>query len=119
VREVTQTILADQIPGVPGNCLQAAVASLLELDLDDVPHFITHDDWLQHLVNWGREHGYLVISRPDDAVHMGIACGQSERGHQHAVVLIDGQIAWDPHPSRAGLVSISWAMSWEPLEPQP
>lgn len=115
MREVTQTILHDQIPGVPGNCLQAAVASLLDLDLDDVPHFIEHDDWLQYLVDWGRERGYLVVSRRPDAVRMGIAYGPSPRGVQHAVVWLDGAIAFDPHPSRAGLLSISGVMAWESL----
>lgn len=115
MREVTQTILHDQIPGVPGNCLQAAVASLLDLDLDDVPHFIEHDNWLQYLVDWGRDHGYLVIDRQPDSVRMGIAYGPAERGVQHAVVMVDGAISWDPHPSRAGLLSVSGVMSWEPL----
>lgn len=115
MRQVTQTILHDQIPGVPGNCLQAAVASLLDLDLDDVPHFITHDDWLQYLVDWARARGYLVVARPPDTVRMGIAYGPSVRGVQHAVVWLDGCIAFDPHPTRAGLLSVNGVMAWEPL----
>lgn len=115
MREVTQTILHDQIPGVPGNCLQAAVASLLDLDLDDVPHFIEHTGWLQYLADWARDRGYLIIARPPESVRMGIAYGPSPRGVQHAVVWLDGRVAFDPHPSRAGLLSINEAMSWEPL----
>lgn len=113
MRQITQTILSDQIPGVPGNCLQAAVASLLDLDLDDIPHFITHDDWLQYLVDWGRWRGYLVVARPPATVAAGIAYGPSPRGVQHAVVWLDGAIAWDPHPSRDGLLSVNGVMSWE------
>lgn len=117
MREVTQTILADQIPGVPGNCLQAAVASLLDLDLDDVPHFITHDDWLRHLADWGRERGYLIVYRqPDASVPMGIAYGPSVRGVHHAVVMVDGAIVWDPHPARAGLLSVSGVFAFESLQ---
>jgi hypothetical protein len=117
VRQVTQTILyqSGEDQPVPGNCLQAAVASLLDRGLDQVPHFITRPDWLQYLVDWGREQGYLVIGRPPETVRAGIAYGPSPRGARHAVVYSDGRTVWDPHPSRAGLVSISGVIAWEPL----
>lgn len=35
-----------------------------------------------------------------------IACGKSVRGLDHAVIVLDGELWHDPHPSRAGLTSI-------------
>lgn len=105
---VTQTIFADDPQGRQGNCLQAAVASLLVLPLDEVPHFIEHEDWLGRMTDWAGQRGYAVTSAPGaDGVPLGIAYGPSPRGVTHAVVVRDGAIAWDPHPSRAGLVTVS------------
>jgi hypothetical protein len=117
VREVTQMILHGDPSGVPGNCLQAAVASLLNLPLDDVPHFILHDDWLEQLAAFCIAHGYRPIMRmPDVPVAYGMAWGPSERGVRHAVVWVDGQIAWDPHPSRAGLLKVTELIAFEPIQ---
>jgi hypothetical protein len=44
--QVVQTILAGREDGVPGNCVQAAVASYLEVPIDAVPHFLLWDDYL-------------------------------------------------------------------------
>lgn len=113
LRCVTQTILAGEIPDVPGNCLQAAVASLLDLDLDVVPHFTLHEDWLERLVEFGAQRGYAVVYR-GHPVPFGLAFGCSPRGVFHAVVCVDGEIVWDPHPSRGGLVSVANYVEWAP-----
>ncbi|MHA6764706.1 hypothetical protein [Streptacidiphilus sp. PAMC 29251] len=106
--EITQTIMVGDPQGRIGNCLQAAVASLLDLDLDDVPHFAEHDDWLNRMVDWANARGWKVQQRPPAAiVPIGIAYGPSVRGVTHAVVFSFGDQVWDPHPSRAGLLSIS------------
>jgi hypothetical protein len=116
MREVTQTILHEEGSTIPGNCLQAAVASLLDLDLDTVPHFVVHDDWLERLVAFGREHGHHVkCAAPDARVSLGIASGPSPRGVQHAVVMASGDVVWDPHPSRAGLLAIGLVFAFTPL----
>lgn len=118
MKPVTQTITIGDGSGRPGNCLQAAVASLLDLDLDEVPHFIEcgeDEDWLERLVTFGAGRGYRVVYRPDP-VMFGLAFGRSPRDAAHAVVCLDGEIVWDPHPSRDGLVSISNYVEWAPLE---
>lgn len=108
MREVTQTILHGDPSGRPGNCLQAAVASLLHLPLDDVPHFVEHEDWLERLRDFCLAHGYRPLQRPPTAhVGYGMAWGLSERGVRHAVCWVDGQMAWDPHPTRAGLLRVT------------
>ncbi|MFJ8006092.1 hypothetical protein [Streptomyces fagopyri] len=120
MRPVSQTILHDDPAGRPGNCLQAAIASLLELPLDEVPHFILHEDWLERLAEFCLAHGYQPIMRnPDAPVAYGMAWGLSERGVRHAVVWIDGEIAWDPHPTRAGLLHVTELIALEPVPPTP
>lgn len=120
MREVTQTILHSDPSGRPGNCLQAAVASLLDLDLDEVPHFVEHDDWLERLRDFCIAHGYRPLMRPPTAtVPYGMAWGPSERGVRHAVVWRDGEIAWDPHPSRAGLLETTELIEFEALGGDP
>jgi hypothetical protein len=105
VKQVTQTITVGDGSGLPGNCLQAAVASLLELELEEVPHFALYDDWLERLVDFVTERGYGLWSHPERPVS-GLAFGPSPRGVSHAVAL-SGDETWDPHPSRDGLVSVS------------
>jgi hypothetical protein len=117
MRLVTQTILAGNPDGVPGNCLQAAVASLLDLDLDAVPHFVVHDDWLERLRDFAQVRGYrIVYTPPAEPPVFGLAVGPSIRGVIHAVAFVDGEM-WDPHPSRAGLVSVSNYIAWLPGRP--
>lgn len=119
MKQVTQTITIGDGSGRLGNCLQAAVASLLDLTLDQVPHFLecaAGEDWLDRLVSFGADRGYRVVYR-SDPVAFGLAFGRSPRNASHAVVVLDGEIVWDPHPSRDGLVSISNYVEWAPLEP--
>jgi hypothetical protein len=121
IRHVTQTILAGNPDGIPGNCVQAAVASLLDMDLGDVPHFAVIGGWLEWLCTWAALNGWLILRHnPGYRARMAIASGPSPRGVQHAVVMLDGGIAWDPHPSRDGLVSVSdiWEFSRaDPADP--
>lgn len=41
-----------------GNCMQAAVASILELPLEDVPHFILQKGWYDTMDTFFDSHGY-------------------------------------------------------------
>jgi hypothetical protein len=106
----------------PGDCFRCCVASLLELPIEDVPHFCDLPDpsvhWITRTQDWlyGRglyylqvntiPHGWLLKKRP----LIVIAGGKSPRGNWgHCVV---GELKrWDsfkmthdPHPSRAGIV---------------
>lgn len=117
MHEVTQSILHGDASGRPGNCLQAAVASLLELPLDDVPHFVEYEDWLERLAEFCTAHGFRPIMRPVTApVAYGMAWGPSPRDVRHAVVWTEGEMAWDPHPSRAGLTKVTELIAFEPAE---
>ena len=43
-----------------GNCMQAAIASLFEVELDNVPNFKEEDSWFMTLFKFVREQGYEV-----------------------------------------------------------
>lgn len=103
---------------VDGDCLPARIASLLELDIADVPNFCaTEPDgssppWCARLNAWLRPRGLLAL--PLDVTGdvrwevFGdawlIVSGPSPRGPWlHATVWRHGQPVHDPHPSRAFL----------------
>ena len=131
---VYQTIYGDDPR--PGNCAQAAVASLLELPLDAVPHFFEDCTEENYLSGWGRfdaffeERGVYVNKReasPRSApswIHL--AGGPSPRGIEHMVVADGFDIIHDPHPDGGGLefvrtrfelVVVNAAAIREPLAP--
>ncbi len=109
---VDQTTFVPELAGIDtGNCLQAAVASLLELPLETVPHFaaIPGDDgeWWWALVEFARGHGF-AIAQCDEPIGgvLGIMTGKSPRGDfQHVVLARGAEIVHDPHPSRAGVTT--------------
>lgn len=110
VAEVTQSLLYSpeaEARGVFGNCLQAAIASALGLDLDAVPHFGAFTWWEPAARLWLRGRGLdwqTVQGIPDGR---SIVVGTTNRNTgDHAVVGDDGRVAWDPHPSRAGLADV-------------
>lgn len=114
---VTQTIFAGDPSGRMGNCLQAAVATLLGLPLDDVPHFAESSEWASDLASFAFQSGYATVWRGGGAPapNNGLAFGPTIRSADiaHAVAILDGQV-WDPHPSRAGLTSVSTYVDWLP-----
>lgn len=126
LREVTQRFLANDPTGIPGDCVRAAVASLLDREPTSVPHFIAGSDidsrvWWYALKGWAADNGWAVtrtglLPRQENVPlpKFGIACGPSERGVSHAVVAVDGQVVWDPHPSRAGILRTKEVIEFEP-----
>lgn len=116
--EVTQSILFSpelEARGVLGNCLQASVASALGLDLDAVPHFASYAWWDPAVRLWLRGRG--LDWRQVEGIPQGrsIVVGTTRRQTgDHAVVGDSGEIAWDPHPSRSGLVKVDRAYVLEP-----
>lgn len=110
VREVTQSILYSRElneRGVYGNCLQAAIASALDLDLDAVPHFGAFESWDAAARLWLRGIGLDWRMVPGIPAGRAIVVGPTVRkSGDHAVVGDDCKVTWDPHPTRAGLTSV-------------
>ncbi len=98
-----------------GNCQSAAMASLLDLPLEDVidtAELLEKGGEFWHPISqWLEDRGYTMRfqSAHDsdiDTTGFTIAMGPSPRGpFWHAVVYADGVLAHDPHPSGAGLLS--------------
>lgn len=104
-----------------GNCFQAALASILELSLDDVPDFCNQNwegNWASDLNDWLYDRG--LFSLEIDLEHVdanwidwtiancyclaSVASATTE-GATHAVVYYKGRVIHDPHPSRAHMDS--------------
>jgi hypothetical protein len=103
VKPVMQTVF-----GEDGNCMQACIASLLGLPLEEVPQFPIHGQFFaveRYLKQFDiRPVGYPVEKmklRPYNVYY--ISTGLSERGLRHAVVCKDGLMIHDPHPDGTGV----------------
>ena len=108
-RWITQDKYYEPEKGLYGNCQQAALASLLGLPLEDVPNFMEAEGgfWSSF---WkfvlGRGYAIIELSGPRHFNCHHLAYGPSPRGCGHAVVYRSGQLVWDPHPSRAGILEV-------------
>ena len=92
-----------------GDCFPACLASILELPLSGVPCFLG-DDWHARYEEWLGALGMGMVSlatvdglgeswRPPG---YSILAAQSPRWDcLHAVVALNGEVVWDPHPGRA------------------
>jgi hypothetical protein len=116
VTPTDQTRFYDKEAGLRGNCLQAALASLLDFPLAAVPNFAEHEEheWHDNLYKWLRWLGLDMETYAERVPPKGysIANGPSPRGIRHSTVALDGEIVFDPHPSRGGLLAIDgyWAV---------
>lgn len=97
-------------PESRGNCQQAAVASILGLQLNDVPNFME----AAYEGFWGSYHKFLK-SLGLYSMELGgeyapgfyyLAYGESRRGCRHACVYHSGNLAHDPHPDNDGLLNV-------------
>lgn len=107
-----QTILHDH-PTLVGNCWQTAIASVLDLELDEVPHFVQMDEdnegnWWDLSSEWLKERGYDLQPQWEDGYIVDeyyLVTGQSPRGDfDHVVVFQNGKMVHDPHPSGDGIL---------------
>lgn len=100
-----------------GNCQSAAMASLLDLPLDEVidtaSDEVRNGGFWASIDRWLADRGLKIESvyPEDDANRLkgqySIATGPSPRGNfHHAVVCKNGVMVFDPHPSDDGLLSI-------------
>lgn len=118
MRPVDQKQFFDAEKRQSGDCWRACLASILELDLEDIPHFVQEQEFgsgknfLLETEAWLVERGLWLLNKqlPEGSSWRGpgtgyfILSGKSPRGDwEHAVVSLGGEIVHDPHPSRAGL----------------
>lgn len=107
---VYQTILTPP----HGNCLQACIASILELPLEEVPNFmrVSGPAWYDRFVNFLLSQGLFPIYLTPEVVNADgtrpygyyLVQGKSPRGDfDHVVVYHNGKLAHDPNPAGGGI----------------
>lgn len=131
--ESTRAWAAGDPDAVPGDCWRACLASLLEVPIVEVPHFVAlypdEDDgltqtlgpqWWRASIEWIGEvrpgwtlaawdvpdPWHPVYPEPGDAPDRVILSGQSNRGDWLHAVLVwdaDGTLAHDPLPGGSGV----------------
>ena len=110
---------------VPGDCWRTALACLLEIPRDDVPHFAYDypkgNEWWHRSVSWVKQQrpGWTLSAWgpgnwpfyadhvSHDAPDRVLVTGGSPRGDWSHVVLVDartGDLAWDPFPGGEGVL---------------
>lgn len=135
---VTQTVF-----GADGNCLPACVASILELDIAEVPNFCAGQfdgSWLRRMADWLAERGFSAVhvsvgDRDPGATHdpeglaiiaewlktrrvgLAIVSGYTARGRSHSTVWRDGDLVHDPHPSQDPLLNVVDIIVISPRDP--
>lgn len=108
---VKQTIFSDKEKGVHGNCMQAAVASILELPLCDVPNFAEAKNFWGAVRRFFRQHNLQMMHLSVDSVVPGyyMVTGRSPRFADvlHQTIYHSGKLAHDPHPDNTGVTEIT------------
>ena len=128
MKKVMQTIT-----GLGGNCEGATIATLLGLNIEDVPSFwegidikTTDTDesgviYQENLNSFLRQHGYrmlnLGVTKNPKAQDINwvievskaigakhLVAGISPRGHMHSVIYEHGVLWHDPHPEGGGVI---------------
>lgn len=99
------------IDGIPGDCLRAAAATALGVDVGELRHYAMFLSWFNAMRLDARRHGldwFLTVDGqlPVAEASLSLASGPSPRGSFWHVVVVDhaNEMVHDPHPSRAGLV---------------
>jgi hypothetical protein len=112
-----------RVTGWPhGECVRASYATILNIPIEEVPRFDPGSldageaqgdrerEWLASLglglieIKAEKELPQEVLDCMPKVPHL--MSGISPRGFGHRVVGIGGRLMFDPHPSRAGLVTI-------------
>jgi len=112
---VYQTVSGYLPNGKPiGNCFPACIASILGLQLDDVPFFTTSSQGAQlaDANSWLRKFNLKLVMVPNTPKHEHpkdayyIMRGSSPRmeGLFHMVVGKNGELVHDPHPDNTGII---------------
>ena len=120
---VEQRLFAGVKARIPGDCFKACIASILELQYEEVPHFLLYGEQWCHVFNiWLIEKGLVCESRdayqkkeppkPYDGYH--IVGGMGTRGHRHAVIAYKDELVFDPHPDKTFILphSEKKSMGW-------
>jgi hypothetical protein len=137
-----QTIAHDSTTGRNGNCFAAALASIIGIDVQNVPHFYedasSDSSGIDAVIakwigQWLAGIGLMKISTLVQADSLNevidtieelqsfpgypvLVSGTTSAGVAHVVIVKDGAVLWDPSTSNAGLagpiVEGFWLIEW-------
>lgn len=123
MKPINQSILHDPEHGKNGDCWRACIASVLELPIEDVPHFGDMDDRKGRMVELQllAKYGFTIYSiygdggmanhpeiLPEDhEYYFAIGPSPRDKNISHQVVCHNGKIVHDPHPDKTNLSGIS------------
>ncbi len=110
------------IPGKQnGNCMAAALASIFELTLQDVPSFedVPDSKWYAALHDWLRGMGFQLLGWKEEIHFEGyyIVNGRTSRDTDHSVVYHNGKMVHDPHALKEGLAKVTSVWAFLPHNP--
>jgi len=106
--------------GTKGNCLHACIATILNVDLKEIPDIDGDiDEWEKRLellqAYLIHKHGlFLLTSTVNDVESFTrnvygsivIVCGESSRDLKHAVLYKNGKLFHDPYPGNTGIKKV-------------
>ncbi|MHA1402132.1 MAG: hypothetical protein ACTSQE_17430, partial [Candidatus Heimdallarchaeaceae archaeon] len=82
------------------DCLRACIASLTELPLDEVPHFLEHEDWRGCLNAWCEKYNLVpldvTLEAPLDLCTIAIVPSPNFKRGKHAVIWKGNRLIHDP-----------------------
>ena len=104
-----------------GNCFVGALASILEVGIDEIPNVRADERWGEYIArlhDWLEHLGlaYIEVKKSGFGTALSsrwgyhLICGKGPRARPtgeaiyHAVVGYEGRAVHDPHPSRDGLL---------------
>ncbi len=95
-----------------GNCMQACIASILEIPLGEAPDFtgkIVNGEWYTYLISWLAERNLgLMFTKIKEGAPPGIHMVGAESTNLpdpddgHMMVVQDGKVIHNPHPDNKG-----------------
>lgn len=95
-----------------GDCLRACIASIFEIPIKKVPHFVhEHGAYWGALRQWLDRHGIEYVRREghintaDFCLYVGLSPRNAPG--RHSVVGKEGRIVFDPHPDNTGLLGLA------------
>lgn len=132
------------VDGDDGDCMRAAVASLFEWDLVQVPHFIRFDDWwwmfywflwgagwhlhgsrreTSDIGNWDGTIRFGSIPETYKGCVLASVMSRTFEGESHSVVMqTDGLVVHDPNPNKAwqgeNIIKTGQLLCWDLILPR-
>lgn len=129
MKPVYQTQFYQEEPRRYGDCVRAVIASLLELPITEVPHFLEladgkayeFYDGIEDFLNrykltmqWQSKLAYHWVPGDPDVYHYMSGVSPRNPAIGHAVVGLNGVPFFDPHPDGGFLAgdSVTWSSSF-------